>query len=138
MYWGRNYLVSNQFYNCVKAGVVLSRLKGQPLSLCLLRWRGENGAVYRPLVPLLRQLKQENPRLEFGSPLPKPSVPHDSQSQCIKEGRWETPLHSCAHSNEDLLPPSAYKWINIFCSYSVNRLLYAVQLLGKTNIGMVQ
>ncbi|KAG7324838.1 hypothetical protein KOW79_011154 [Hemibagrus wyckioides] len=85
-----------------QAGVVLSRLKGQPLSLRLLRWRGENGAVYRPLVPLLRQLKQENPSLEFGSSLPKPPVQRDNQSQCVKEGR----------------------------------ILYAVQLLGKTNIGM--
>ncbi|KAK3529492.1 hypothetical protein QTP70_031733, partial [Hemibagrus guttatus] len=85
-----------------QAGVVLSRLKGQPLSLRLLRWRGENGAVYRPLVLLLRQLKQENPSLEFGSSLPKPSVQPDNQSQCVKEGR----------------------------------ILYAVQLLGKTNIGM--
>ncbi|KAK2866669.1 hypothetical protein Q7C36_002725 [Tachysurus vachellii] len=85
-----------------QAGVVLSRLKGQPLSLRLLRWRGENGTVYRPLVPLLRQLKQENPALEFGSPLPKPAMQHENQSQCVKEGR----------------------------------ILYAVQLLGKTNIGM--
>lgn len=72
---------------CVKAGVVLSRLKGQPLSLRLLRWRGENGAVYRPLVPLLRQLKQENPLLEFGSPLPKLSVQQNRESPCVKEGR---------------------------------------------------
>ncbi|KAF7705608.1 uncharacterized protein si:ch211-250n8.1 isoform X1 [Silurus meridionalis] len=85
-----------------QAGVVLSRLKGQPLTLRLLRWRGENGSVYRPLVLLLRQLKRENPSLKFGSPLPKLSVQHDSQSQCVKEGR----------------------------------ILYAVQLLGRTNIGM--
>lgn len=83
------FLVADQLCSvcCVKAGVVLSRLKGQPLSLRLLRWRGENGTVYRPLVPLLRQLKRENPSLVFGSSLPKPSVQCDDQSQCVKEGR---------------------------------------------------
>ncbi|TSZ26380.1 hypothetical protein Baya_14204 [Bagarius yarrelli] len=87
-----------------QAGVVLSRLKGQPLSLRLLRWRCKNGAVYRPLVPLLRQLKQENPLLQFGSSLPEPLGQRDgqSQSQCVRDGR----------------------------------ILYSVQLLGKTNIGM--
>ncbi|XP_036427908.1 uncharacterized protein si:ch211-250n8.1 isoform X2 [Colossoma macropomum] len=86
-----------------QAGVVLSRLKGQPLSLRLLRWRCEDGAMYRPLVPLLRQLKQENPSLQFSSaPQPSPAAQRQSQSQCVKEGR----------------------------------ILYALQLLGKTNIGM--
>ncbi|KAL6475608.1 hypothetical protein MHYP_G00166480 [Metynnis hypsauchen] len=86
-----------------QAGVVLSRLKGQPLSLRLLRWRCKDGAMYRPLVPLLRQLKQENPLLQFSSaPQPSPAAQRQSQSQCVKEGR----------------------------------ILYALQLLGKTNIGM--
>ncbi|XP_066521891.1 uncharacterized protein si:ch211-250n8.1 isoform X2 [Hoplias malabaricus] len=90
-----------------QAGVVLSRLRGQPLSLRLLRWKGEDGAVYRPLVPLLRQLKQENPSLQFSSSRdalqPDPAAARrQGHSQCVKEGR----------------------------------ILYALQLLGKTNIGM--
>ncbi|KAL7869515.1 hypothetical protein AOLI_G00135030 [Acnodon oligacanthus] len=84
-----------------QAGVVLSRLKGQPLSLRLLRWKCKDGAMYRPLVPLLRQLKQENPLLQFSS-TPQPSPAAQQQSQCVKEGR----------------------------------ILYALQLLGKTSIGM--
>ncbi|XP_062859616.1 uncharacterized protein si:ch211-250n8.1 isoform X2 [Trichomycterus rosablanca] len=85
-----------------QASVVLSRLKGRPLFLRLLRWRAEDGAAYRPLLPLLRRLKQENPSLEFGSTRPKPSG--QNHSQCLKEGR----------------------------------LLYGVQLIGRTNIGLVQ
>ncbi|XP_072523598.1 uncharacterized protein [Salminus brasiliensis] len=89
-----------------QAGVLLSRLKGQPLSFRLLRWRAADRSVYRPLVPLLRLLKQENPSLQFSSaqdgPQPNPVAQRPAQSQCVKEGR----------------------------------ILYALQLLGKTNIGM--
>ncbi|XP_022522292.2 uncharacterized protein si:ch211-250n8.1 isoform X2 [Astyanax mexicanus] len=84
-----------------QAGSLLSRLKGQPLTLRLLRWRCEDGSVYRPLVPFLRLLKQENPALGFGS-RPDPEAQHPAQNQCVREGR----------------------------------ILYALQLLGKTNIGM--
>lgn len=44
---------------------------------------------------------------------------------------------SACSCNEHLLLMSVYERIKIFCCYSVNRILYAVQLLGKTNIGMV-
>ncbi|KAG9350373.1 hypothetical protein JZ751_026728 [Albula glossodonta] len=89
-----------------QAGVVLARLKGRPLSLRFLRWRGEDGAVYPPLVKLLHALQQENPSLQL-----KPSrIPQQQgcerqqqeQSQCLKEGR----------------------------------IVYIVQFLGKANIGM--
>uniref|UniRef100_A0A673K1H3 Uncharacterized LOC107755421 n=1 Tax=Sinocyclocheilus rhinocerous TaxID=307959 RepID=A0A673K1H3_9TELE len=53
-----------------QAGVVLSKLKSQPLSIHLIRWRGEDGSIYQPLVKHLRQLKQEKPSLRFG---PKPA-----------------------------------------------------------------
>ncbi|XP_051529842.1 uncharacterized protein si:ch211-250n8.1 isoform X3 [Myxocyprinus asiaticus] len=89
-----------------QAGVVLSKLKGQPLSIRLIRWRGGDGSIYQPLVKHLRQLKQEKPSLQFG---PKPASHQDrtvgqrkGQTQCVKDGR----------------------------------ILYAVHLLGKANIGM--
>nr|XP_021328257.1 uncharacterized protein si:ch211-250n8.1 isoform X2 [Danio rerio]XP_021336073.1 uncharacterized protein si:ch211-250n8.1 isoform X2 [Danio rerio] len=90
-----------------QAGVVLSKLKGQPLSIHFIRWRGEDGSIYQPLVKHLRQLEQEKPSLQFG---PKPASQQDkttaaqkkSQTQCVKDGR----------------------------------ILYAVDLLGKANIGM--
>uniref|UniRef100_A0A4W4FA91 PDZ domain-containing protein n=1 Tax=Electrophorus electricus TaxID=8005 RepID=A0A4W4FA91_ELEEL len=49
-----------------QAGVLLSQLRGQPLTLRVLHWRGEDGAMYRPLVSLLQRLQQENPSLWFG------------------------------------------------------------------------
>uniref|UniRef100_A0A673HWJ5 PDZ domain-containing protein n=1 Tax=Sinocyclocheilus rhinocerous TaxID=307959 RepID=A0A673HWJ5_9TELE len=75
-----------------QAGVVLSKLKGQPLSIHLIRWRGEDGSIYQPLVKHLRQLKQEKPSLQFG---PKPASQQDrtagqkrGQTQCVKDGRY--------------------------------------------------
>uniref|UniRef100_A0A8C9R4L1 PDZ domain-containing protein n=1 Tax=Scleropages formosus TaxID=113540 RepID=A0A8C9R4L1_SCLFO len=48
-----------------QAGVVLARFKGSPLSLRVLRWRADDGAVYQPVVKLLQALKQENPSLQL-------------------------------------------------------------------------
>ncbi|XP_035998397.1 uncharacterized protein si:ch211-250n8.1 [Fundulus heteroclitus] len=72
------------------AGVVLSRLRGRPLSIRILRCRAQDGTVYRPLVKLLRALKTENPKAQLGlAPL---QTRADSRkpagaSQCLKEGR---------------------------------------------------
>ncbi|XP_047465223.1 uncharacterized protein si:ch211-250n8.1 [Mugil cephalus] len=88
-----------------QAGVVLSRLKGSPLSIRLLRWRAQDGTVYRPLIKLLRALRIENPALQLG-PAPGQQTAGKEQSplptQCLKEGR----------------------------------IVYIVELLGKSNIGM--
>lgn len=73
-----------------QAGVVLSRLKGCPLSIGVLRWRAQDGTVYRPLIKLLQALRMENPTLQLG---PAPSQQSDtkdqdtSPSQCLREGR---------------------------------------------------
>nr|XP_046233847.1 uncharacterized protein si:ch211-250n8.1 isoform X2 [Scatophagus argus] len=88
-----------------QAGVVLSRLKGCPLSIVVLRWRAQDGTVYRPLIKLLRALRMENPTLQLGSTSSQQSATKDqisSPSQCLKEGR----------------------------------IVYIVQFLGRTNIGM--
>ncbi|XP_037836741.1 uncharacterized protein si:ch211-250n8.1 [Kryptolebias marmoratus] len=72
-----------------QAGVILSRLRGCPLSIGVLRWRAHDGTVYRPLVKLLRTLRTENPHLQLG-PTPCPQTASSSQrpaSQCLKEGR---------------------------------------------------
>lgn len=73
-----------------KAGVVLSRLKGCPLSIVVLRWRAQDGTVYRPLIKLLRALKTENPRLQLGPATSQHSATKEesgASSQCLKEGR---------------------------------------------------
>ncbi|XP_076615273.1 uncharacterized protein LOC143338620 isoform X2 [Chaetodon auriga] len=88
-----------------QAGVVLSRLKGCPLSMSVLRWRAQDGTVYRPLIKLLRALRVENPTLQLGPAPSQQSAIKDqrsSPSQCLKEGR----------------------------------IVYIVEFLGKTNIGM--
>ncbi|XP_055032995.2 uncharacterized protein [Misgurnus anguillicaudatus] len=87
-----------------QAGVVFSRVKGQPLSIRLIRCRGDDGSIYQPLMKHLRQLKEENPLIQFG---PKSTSQRTvgqkrGQTQCVKDGR----------------------------------ILYAVQFLGKANIGM--
>ncbi|XP_029977273.1 uncharacterized protein LOC115410010 [Sphaeramia orbicularis] len=73
-----------------QAGVVLSRLKGCPLSIRVLRWRSSDGTVYRPLIKLLRALRTENPTLQLGPASNQQSTAKDqrpSPSQCLKEGR---------------------------------------------------
>ncbi|XP_027145066.1 uncharacterized protein si:ch211-250n8.1 [Larimichthys crocea] len=89
-----------------QARVVLSRLRGCPLSISVLRWRAQDGTVYRPLIKLLRALRVENPTLQLGPAPSQQTATKDqtsSQSQCLKEGR----------------------------------IVYIVQFLGKTNIGML-
>uniref|UniRef100_A0A3B4BB27 Uncharacterized protein n=1 Tax=Periophthalmus magnuspinnatus TaxID=409849 RepID=A0A3B4BB27_9GOBI len=54
-----------------QAGVVLSRLKGVPLSIRVVRWQQEDGTVYRPLIKLLRALRTDNPGLQL---TPAPSI----------------------------------------------------------------
>ncbi|XP_059892146.1 uncharacterized protein si:ch211-250n8.1 isoform X2 [Gadus macrocephalus] len=90
-----------------QAGVVLSRLKGLPLSLRVLRWRARDGSSYRPLIKLLRELRTENPTLDLGlapsaPPQAGPHRPPASSTLCLRDGR----------------------------------IVYVLQYLGKANIGM--
>ncbi|XP_042253076.1 uncharacterized protein si:ch211-250n8.1 isoform X1 [Thunnus thynnus] len=73
-----------------QASMVMSRLKGCPLSIRILRWRAQDGTVYRPVIKLLRVLKMENPTLQLGPAPSEQSAAKDethSPSQCLKEGR---------------------------------------------------
>ncbi|XP_056152626.1 uncharacterized protein si:ch211-250n8.1 isoform X4 [Lampris incognitus] len=77
-----------------QAGVVLSQLRGHPLSIRVLRWRDGNGAMYQPLIKLLRALQVENPTLQLGpfspcsssSQQPASEDKRPSPSQCLIEG----------------------------------------------------
>lgn len=91
-----------------QAGVVLSRLKGCPLSMVILRCRARDGTVYRPLVNLLRALRTENPNVPLGLP----------------------PLQKQASSNNNQKPPGASQCLK------EGRIVYIVKFLGKANIGM--
>ncbi|XP_042658482.1 uncharacterized protein LOC116964051 isoform X2 [Tyto alba] len=48
-----------------QAGAVLQKLKGQPLSFRLLRWRWHDGGVYEPLLPYLKVLKEKEPQFQL-------------------------------------------------------------------------
>ncbi|XP_051959557.1 uncharacterized protein LOC127627257 [Xyrauchen texanus] len=89
-----------------QAGVVLSKLKGQPLSIRLIRWRGGDGSIYQPLVKHLRQLEQEKSTLQFGT------KPASHQDRTMDQSKGQTP---CVKDG---------------------RILYGVHFLGKANIGM--
>ncbi|XP_044035321.1 uncharacterized protein si:ch211-250n8.1 isoform X4 [Siniperca chuatsi] len=112
------------------AGVVLSRLKGCPLSIGVLRWKAQDGTVYRPLIKLLRALRMENPTLQLGPAPSQQSATKDqgaSPSQCLKEGRqvgYQILKDDSAVCTLDTDPPL------------LNRIVYIVQFLGKANIGM--
>lgn len=49
----------------LQAGAVLQKLKGQPLSFRLLRWWWHDGAVYEPLLPYLKVLKEKEPQFQL-------------------------------------------------------------------------
>uniref|UniRef100_A0A667ZQN5 Uncharacterized protein n=1 Tax=Myripristis murdjan TaxID=586833 RepID=A0A667ZQN5_9TELE len=79
-----------------QAGMVLSRLKGRPLSMRVLRWRDRDGGVYRPLIKLLRALRVENPTLQLGPASSQQSADEEQRptpSQCLKDGRQVRCLH---------------------------------------------
>uniref|UniRef100_A0AAX7TRF9 Uncharacterized protein n=1 Tax=Astatotilapia calliptera TaxID=8154 RepID=A0AAX7TRF9_ASTCA len=72
------------------AGAVLSRFKGCPLSIRVIRWRAHDGTVYRPLIKFLRALRTENPTLQLGPAPSQETASRDQKpppSQCLKEGR---------------------------------------------------
>ncbi|KAM6245155.1 uncharacterized protein LJ264_010896 [Porphyrio hochstetteri] len=49
----------------LQAGVELQKLKGQPLSFRLLRWRWHDGGIYEPLLPYLKILKEKEPHFQL-------------------------------------------------------------------------
>ncbi|XP_072568331.1 uncharacterized protein [Paramormyrops kingsleyae] len=67
-----------------QAGTVLAQLRGAPLSLRVLRWRAEDGSVYRPVVRLLQELQREHPSLWLR---PTSLPPPRQESQCLRDGR---------------------------------------------------
>ncbi|KAI1232348.1 hypothetical protein IHE44_0006804 [Lamprotornis superbus] len=48
-----------------QAGAMLQRLKGQPLTFRLLRWRWHDGTIFEPLLPYLKALKEKEPHFQL-------------------------------------------------------------------------
>ncbi|KAK2528465.1 hypothetical protein Q9233_007436 [Columba guinea] len=65
-----------------QAGAVLQKLKGQPLSFRLLRWWWHDGAVYEPLLPYLKVLKEKEPQFQL-----QRGPRREGQTQRLQGGR---------------------------------------------------
>nr|XP_008102639.1 PREDICTED: uncharacterized protein LOC103277829 [Anolis carolinensis] len=48
-----------------QAGTVLQKLKGKPLSFCLIRWKWHDGRAYKPLLPYLKILQEKIPSFQL-------------------------------------------------------------------------
>lgn len=69
----------------LQAGAVLRRLKGEPLTFRLLRWRWHDGTVFEPLLPYLKALKEKEPQFQLQrSPRPR----GEGQPRQLQGGRW--------------------------------------------------
>ncbi|OXB81119.1 UNVERIFIED_CONTAM: hypothetical protein H355_005049 [Colinus virginianus] len=69
-----------------QAGTVLQKLKGQPLSLRVLRWRGHDGKVYEPLLPYLEAVKEKEPRFQLQW---SPRHWDEGEKQRVQRGRLQ-------------------------------------------------
>ncbi|XP_077594375.1 uncharacterized protein LOC144211211 isoform X2 [Stigmatopora nigra] len=107
-----------------QADMILSRLKGCPLSIRLVRCRAPDGTVYAPLVKTLRALKTEN--LDLGpAPSRQPPSTRLPPTQLLKEGRqvdaWDITHHSNTSTIASLL----------------DRIVYIVQFLGAKKMAVL-
>lgn len=69
----------------LQAGAVLQRLKGQPLTFRLLRWRWHDGTVFEPLLPYLEALKEKEPHFQLQH---SPQHRGEGEPQQLQGGRW--------------------------------------------------
>ncbi|KAL2297673.1 hypothetical protein Nmel_016226, partial [Mimus melanotis] len=67
-----------------QAGAVLQRLKGQPLTFRLLRWRWHDGTIFEPLLPYLEALKEKEPHFQLQH---SPRHRGEGQPQQLQGGR---------------------------------------------------
>ncbi|OXB61131.1 hypothetical protein ASZ78_013694 [Callipepla squamata] len=68
----------------LQAGTMLQKLKGQPLSLRVLRWQGHNGEVYEPLLPYLETVKEKEPHFQLQR---SPRRWDEGEKQRVQRGR---------------------------------------------------
>lgn len=61
---------------------MLQKLKGQPLSFRLLRWWWHDRAVYEPLLPYLKVLKEKEPKFQL-----QRGPRHKGQTRKLQGGR---------------------------------------------------
>lgn len=96
----------------LQAGAVLQRLKGQPLTFRLLRWRWHDGSIFEPLLPYLKALKEKEPQFQLQH---SPRHRGEGEPWQLQGGRWVWAMGSpqaglrvlalgqpCAHTIPDL------------------------------------
>lgn len=64
---------------------MLQRLKGQPLTFRLLRWRWHDGTIFEPLLPYLKALKEKEPQFQLQH---SPQRRGEGEPQQLQGGRW--------------------------------------------------
>lgn len=69
----------------LQAGAMVQKLKGQPLSFRVLRWRWHDGEVYEPLLPYLKVLKEKEPRFQLQR---RPRRRVERETRKVQGGRW--------------------------------------------------
>lgn len=69
----------------LQAGAMVQKLKGQPLSFRVLRWRWHDGEVYEPLLPYLKVLKEKEPRFQLQR---RPQRRVERETRKVQGGRW--------------------------------------------------
>ncbi|XP_075033935.1 uncharacterized protein LOC142095075 [Mixophyes fleayi] len=67
-----------------QAGVVLSRLKGEPLIFRMIRWRWKDGEVFRPLIPYFKLVQDRVPNFQLQQ---KPRSQDSGQERPQQDGR---------------------------------------------------
>ncbi|XP_069510851.1 uncharacterized protein [Ambystoma mexicanum] len=67
-----------------QAGTVLNKLKGVPLKFRLIRWKWHDGAVYRPLLPYLKVLREKVPAFQLQH---RPRDLEPREDRCLQDGR---------------------------------------------------
>ncbi|KAL8163210.1 UNVERIFIED_CONTAM: hypothetical protein K2H54_014511 [Gekko kuhli] len=67
-----------------QAGTVLQKLKGEPLSFRLIRWKWQDGRTYRPLLPYLKVLREKIPNFRLQH---EHARKEQTEDQCLQGGR---------------------------------------------------
>ncbi|XP_075435901.1 uncharacterized protein LOC142472674 isoform X2 [Ascaphus truei] len=90
-----------------QAGTVLSKLKGEPLNFHLIRWRWQDGGVYRPLLAYLKGVQEKVPTFQLQH---QPRGSESGQDRPQQEGRLMYSLHYLGQAGVGTVNISCPTW----------------------------
>ncbi|KAM8947537.1 uncharacterized protein RCH25_050630 [Pelodytes ibericus] len=67
-----------------QAGTVLNKIKGEPLTFKIIRWRWQDGVVFRPLIPYLKVIQERVPTFQLQQ---QPRIQESDQQRAQHDGR---------------------------------------------------